>query len=110
LKEEFGSSPQNILAGIGPSICAENYEVGKDVIDAFEKIFPDYPEIFSRRQGDKAHLDLWLTNKIWLIEQGVPEENIEIAGLCTFRNPNVFYSARYFKNKTGRFASAIVLK
>jgi YfiH family protein len=110
LKSQFHSDPENILVGIGPSICAENYEVGKEVVEVFESTFKNSDEIISNRHGDKAHVDLWLANKTWLVQQGVPDGNIEISGLCTYVNHDTFYSARYFKNKTGRFAGCMVLK
>lgn len=110
LKAEFNTDPKNIIAGIGPSICAENYEVGPEVIEAFEKTFENHDTLISNRKENKAHVDLWLANKTWLTKQGVPEVNIEISGLCTYKNHDTFYSARYFKNNTGRFAGCIVLK
>ena len=110
LKKEFNSKPEDIIAGIGPSICAEVYEVGDEVIEAFKNTFPNHPLLISNYHNSKAHVDLWAANKTWLINQGVPEKNIEIAGLCTYKNHEIFYSARYFKNKTGRFASCIVIK
>lgn len=110
LKDEFNTDPKDIIAGIGPSISAKNYEVGTEVIEAFEKAFSNSNELISNRHDDKAHVDLWLGNKTWLLNQGVPEENIEISGLCTYDNNETFFSARYFKNKTGRFGGCIVLK
>ncbi len=110
LKVEFHTNPEDLVAGIGPSICAEHYEVGAEVIDAFKTNFPDHPELITRYHDNKAHVDLWLANKVWLMDHGVPEKNIEIAGLCTYKNHDTFYSARYFKNQTGRFASCIALK
>lgn len=109
LKKEFHSDPLDIVAGIGPSICAENYEVGAEVIEAFEKTFSNHNQLITNRHDDKAHIDLWMANKTWLLQHGVSEKNIEIAGLCTYKNHDTFYSARYFKNKTGRFASCIKL-
>ena len=32
MKDRYGSSPADVLAGIGPSICQRHYEVGQDVI------------------------------------------------------------------------------
>jgi YfiH family protein len=109
-KNEFNSVPENIIAGIGPSISAKNYEVGPEVIEAFEKAFSNADQLISNRHDNKAHVDLWLGNKTWLINQGVPEKNIEISGLCTYDNSDTFFSARYSKNKTGRFGGCIVLK
>ena len=110
LKSEFNTDTENIIAGIGPSISAKNYEVGPEVIEAFEKTFSNHRELITNRHDNKAHVDLWLGNKTWLINQGVPEKNIEISGLCTYDNSDTFFSARYFKNKTGRFRGCIVLK
>lgn len=110
LKKEFNSNPENIIAGIGPSICVENYEVGTEVVEAFEKTFPNHKLLITNHHNDKTHINLWLANKTWLLNQGVPEKNIEISGMCTYKNHDIFYSARYYKNKTGRFASCIVMK
>ena len=33
------SLPEDIFAAIGPSICQDCYEVGKDVAEPFEKLF-----------------------------------------------------------------------
>ncbi len=35
MRECFGSKPEDIIAAIGPSICADCYEVGEDVADHF---------------------------------------------------------------------------
>ena len=50
------------------------------------------------------------TNKLILIESGVPKENIEVAQICTYSNPELYYSARRDGIKTGRLASGILLK
>jgi len=110
MRTEFNTKPQDIIAGIGPSICSSNYEVGPEVVEAFEKSFPKSPELISNRNGDKAHVDLWKANETWLMNEGVQKSNIEISGLCTYDHPELFFSARYFKNKTGRFGACIVLK
>jgi len=107
MKNEFGCRPESILAGIGPSICAENYEVGPEVAEQFRIAFTNAGELLSRFHGDKAHADLWKANRTWLLQQGIPETNIETAGICTYNNPGKFFSARYFKNHTGRFAGCI---
>jgi copper oxidase (laccase) domain-containing protein len=35
----FGSSPENLLAGIGPSIGPDHYEVGQEVLTQFSSSF-----------------------------------------------------------------------
>ena len=45
--EAFGSRPQDILAGIGPSIGACCFEVGEEVAAAFHAAFPEAPGLLS---------------------------------------------------------------
>ena len=39
MQEQFGCNPQDILAGIGPSICATHYEIKQDVADQVRMAF-----------------------------------------------------------------------
>ena len=41
MQEAFGSRPEDILAGIGPSICRDCYEVSKDVAEVFQALFAE---------------------------------------------------------------------
>ncbi len=103
---EFGSDPSEIIAGIGPSISPEVYEVGKDVWIHFDK---KYLQFVPNNSDDKCFLDLWKANRDQLNESGVPEEQTELAGLCTYSNPETFFSARRDGPKTGRMATGIIL-
>lgn len=109
LIHQFNCEPQRIQVGIGPSICAEVYEVGPEVVELFEQNFEQSDHLISKRKGDKAHVNLWAANKTWCLLAGVPETNIEVAGLCTYTHHDLFFSARYDKNYTGRFAGCLVL-
>ena len=107
----YGCKYSDLLVGIGPSISQEKYEVGEEVFLKFkEKIGADADLIFKHdKPSNKYFPDLWLANKMQAMKMGVLEKNIEIAGICTYSNPEEFFSARYFKIKTGRFAAGIVL-
>lgn len=108
MQNKFGCQPQNILAGIGPSIGPQNYEVDDVVYNAFNKNFNYSPNLFTKgKQPGKYQLDLWEANKIQLIKAGLKEENIEVSGICTFENNKDFFSAR--KGDKGRFASGIMI-
>ena len=108
MQDEFGCKPENILAGIGPSIGSQNYEVDNTVFDAFSKAFYYCDILFTEgRKPGKYQLDLWKANKIQLLKAGLKEESIEVAGICTFENNEEFFSAR--KGDKGRFASGIML-
>lgn len=111
LSDAYGSKPEDIILAIGPSISQEKYEVGEDVYNSFvEQQGEKSKRLFQHNAvTDKYFPDLWEANKAQAIDFGLKEENIEVAGICTFSNPDKFYSARYFKNKTGRFAAGIML-
>ncbi|MGE5394109.1 MAG: peptidoglycan editing factor PgeF [Candidatus Saccharibacteria bacterium] len=106
----FGCNPQDIRAGIGPSIHMHAYEVGPEVIQAVRDNFNNTGALLkpSLNEG-KAFLDLWEANKIILMEAGLGEENIEVMGLCSFEHHDLFYSARRDGIDTGRMVSGIRL-
>ena len=41
MEKAFGSRPEDLLAGIGPSICRDCYEVSGDVAEAFRALFAE---------------------------------------------------------------------
>lgn len=108
---EYGAKPEWILAGIGPSISPEVYEVGEEVIESVTQTF-DRTETLLKPSctPDKAYFDLWEANKRQLLDLGVREECIEIAGKCTYLNSDLFFSARKSGYNAGRFAAGIALK
>jgi len=107
----FGSRPEDLLAGISPSIGPCCYEVGRDVIAAFEKSFPEAGDHFlSEKKEGKARLDLWQANRWQLIESGLQSSNIEVAGQCTSCHTDLFYSHRGEQARTGRFGAVIMLR
>lgn len=107
MTSEFGSSPDDILAGIGPSIGPCCYEVGTEVITEIERTLDE--DFISRKSGDKGHLDLWEANRRQLLESGIPDSSIEVAGICTCCNTDTFYSHRC-EGETGRFGAGIFLR
>jgi YfiH family protein len=108
--EKFDCQPSDIVAGIGPSIHMHAYEVGPEVVEAVQANFSNSPTLLkpSLTEG-KAFFDLWEANKTILVESGIPEENIEVMGLCSFEHVDLFYSARRDGIDTGRMVSGIRL-
>lgn len=107
----FGCRMQDVKIGIGPSISQDKYEVGVEVYEQFKTNFgTDVERIFKHHvDSGKYFPDLWMANKMQAMKMGVREKNIEISEICTFSNPNDFFSARFFKNQTGRFAAGIMI-
>jgi len=110
MNEEFGTRPETLIAGIGPSIGPEVYEVGPEVIEQFQNHFSFDNYINPIKNSNKGLLNLWKINHQILIDSGIPEKQIEIAEMCTYLNPDLFYSARRDGVKTGRLATGIMLK
>jgi YfiH family protein len=122
----FASRPRDIKAAIGPGIQGCCYEVGEEVRTKFESQFAyaaslfrevkesdpvreKYPLLFltARAPGhselpNKIFLDLVEANRQQLIDAGVPRNNIEHSPLCTNCLPELLFSYRAEKGRTGR--------
>ena len=110
LEKAFGSSPGDIIAGLGPSIGPCCYRVGPEVIGEFENTFPMTKEIIVNKSDDgTGYLDLWRANFDQLLCAGIEKRNIELAKICTRDNPDLFFSYRHQQGVTGRFGAGITL-
>lgn len=109
MQREFGSKPENLLAGIGPCICRDCYEVSEDVAMAFEKEFNDTKDILFPKGNDKYLLDLKKANEIILKEAGLKAENIVDSGLCTCCRSDEFFSHRATRGKRGNVCAFLGL-
>lgn len=104
---EYRSKPADILAGIGPSIGVDHYEVGADVLTQVNSAFGTAESELVQRRDGRAYLDLWAANRVQLEQTGV--EQIEVAGLCTACHTDDWFSHRAEKGRTGRFGALIAL-
>ncbi len=126
----FGTNPRDIKAAIGPGIQGCCYEVGEEVRIKFESQFAygaslfrevkesdpvreKYPLLFlsARAPGHsdlpkKIFLDLVEANRQQLLAAGVAKKNIEASPLCTNCHPELLFSYRAEKAKTGRMMGA----
>lgn len=109
---KLGAEAKNMKVGIGPSICEKVYEVGNEVADEFNTFdeTEKWQIVLPHLNTEKKYLNLQVANQLQALKAGVKPEHIEIANLCTYSNPDQFYSARYFKNNCGRFATGIVIR
>jgi len=81
-----GAETDNILASIGPHICANCYEVKEDVASRFDNRF-----VLKKKKG--LYLDLEKANTAQLISVGILKKNINSLGICTYEN-RAFFSYR----------------
>ena len=108
MEDAFGSSPQDIIVGLGPSIGPCCYEVGPEVIVQIKSRLPAGENYIENESPEgKGYLDLWKANVSQLVEAGIARENIEVAMQCTCHNPDLFFSFRYQQGETGRFAAGM---
>ncbi len=108
MKQRFGSKGEDILAGIGPSIGPDHYEVGSEVINQVRDTFLDEASgVLTKIEGEKMKLDLWKANTLLLEKSGV--KHIEVSGLCTACETRDWFSHRGEKGRTGRFGAIIAL-
>jgi YfiH family protein len=110
MQQQFGSDPAELLAGIGPCISWENYEVDEPLVGEVQTAFAEW-ELLLRKPGGmgngRFHYDLPEANRQRLLQAGV--QQIEQSGLCTADRTDLFFSHRAEKGKTGRFGSIFVL-
>lgn len=116
MNDNFGTKAEDVICGIGPSICGDCYEVGNDVkaefISSFgeKKVFDE--KIMTPEEGKpgKYLLDIWNANRFVLEEAGVKRDNIEMTDICTFENSDYLFSHRKTGEKRGNLAAFLALR
>jgi YfiH family protein len=80
----LGSRPADVLAGLGPAIAPDRYQVGEDVREGIIAGLGDEAASVLRPDGTgRWLLDLWSANRIMLARAGVPESQIHVAAVPT---------------------------
>ncbi len=102
MSDEFGASPDTMVAYLGPSAGVCCYEVGPEVADAF---LPSQCEV----RNEKIYLNLKKGNTDQLLNSGLRSENIDIAPDCTICSPELFHSYRRDREKSGRMMAVVSL-
>ncbi len=100
LKHEYGSTPEEIIAFIGPSAGNCCYEVGEEVASQFPA------QCSSVGTNGKYLLDVKRANVIQLLECGVQNSNIEVNKDCTIQN-ELYHSHRRDGIRSGRMMAII---
>jgi polyphenol oxidase len=107
MQAEYHTRPEDLLAGIGPSIAAHHYPVRQDVIDQVEDAFGEEAASLLISHSGEVQFDLWKANHLVLSRAGV--KRIEISGICTACSTDEWFSHRAENGKTGRFGALIAL-
>lgn len=109
--ENLGAERDSITAIIGPCISQRAYEVGQELLDAFEAEDPDTLRFFANGSGGKYQFDLPGFGLHALRQAGVG--HAEWTRHCTYSDADMFYSYRRSTHLAqadyGRLISAIRL-
>lgn len=112
IQQKMKCQVSQINAWLGPCICAQAYEVGSDLRDAFVKKDKDNAIAFiSSHYADKWLADLPLLAQQILQRKGL--NHIFCDGRCTYSNERLFFSYRRdvpLWGDTGRMAACIWIK
>lgn len=95
MQQAHGTRPADLCAALGPAISQAVFEVGPEVLAAFEQQFAYADELISDRQANgKGYLNLNQANTRQLLAAGLRAERIYDCGLCTYLRNDLFFSYR----------------
>lgn len=100
MRERFLSNPRDLLVGVSPMIgpcCCRFSDPEREL-----------PRAMHKHITEENTVNLWSTAEEQLRECGVLQNHIENPRICTFCNPEDFFSYRR-EGDAGRFGTAIML-
>ncbi len=97
----YNTNPADLHVGISPSLGPEASE--------FINYKTEFPESFHPFQYKPTYFNLWQISRAQLEACGILPHHIEIASLCTYANPDDFFSYRR-QPLSGRNATLASLK
>ncbi len=109
MKDEFNSSPSDLICVTGPSIKQCHFEVGEEVYYEFKAEFGKITDKCTTFKNNKYYINTDALNYESLTNVGVSKENIDICPICTYCNKDMFFSHRGDGGKTGRMCAVIEL-
>jgi polyphenol oxidase len=99
----LGTKPEDVIAGIGPAIGAERYQVGEEVAAAVEGAFGAEADGVIRPDGaGRWLLDLAAANRLVLREAGLADGNVHVT-------PYVTGDGRFFSDRAVRPCGRLAL-
>ena len=110
MEEVYGCNPADILAAIGPGICASCFETHEDVPNAMmASMGTSVLQHIQIKDNGKFSVNLKGINAQLLEMAGLREENISVCDECTACDTEKYWSHRKVGNNRGSMASAIQL-
>jgi polyphenol oxidase len=103
--DRYGVDPVNLHMSIGPCIQKNNFKIGPEVVEAFNRLDLTQTTVYHQSQWFG---DLPLANNLLAQRAGVLAHKISDSGLCTYGEPELFFSYRRDGERSGRMQSVIV--
>ena len=109
LHQRFGSTPESLQIGIGPSVGPCCYEVDEPVLSRLRAGFRDWRSVVGEAGPKKCMLDLHALVRRQAQGAGVDGDRIRSVRVCTACHPDLFYSYRREGTVKGTMISGIML-
>jgi purine-nucleoside/S-methyl-5'-thioadenosine phosphorylase / adenosine deaminase len=107
----LGASPENMIAGLGPAISPDKYQVGDDVVRAAKEGLGGAAAEVIRPDGTGKWLfDLWAANRIVLGEAGLADGQVHAAAIPTGSSGSGLFFSHREARPCGRFAAVARLR
>jgi YfiH family protein len=109
--QDLGSNPSDVIAGLGPAVAADRYQVGPEVHQAVTQAFGSAAAAFIRPDArpdaipDRWLLDVSGANRHALVEAGVPGAQIH----ATSRSTGPADSGDFFSDRAARPCGRLAL-
>jgi YfiH family protein len=94
------TSPDRVIAWLGPAAGPDAYEIGEEVRDAFVSRDPRAEAAFAATRPGHWNVDLYALAKLRLADAGVTD--VHGGGLCTISDPRFFSHRRCTLDGSGR--------
>jgi len=106
--ERFSTKAEDLIVAVGPAIGPCCYEVDRVVRDAVKD---DAAGVFTPSGNHSRWMfDLPRTNRLQILNAGVPPINLVEAGICTSCHRDTFFSHRGEGGHTGRQISFLMIR
>ncbi|MCF8719698.1 peptidoglycan editing factor PgeF [Nitrospina gracilis] len=109
MKVIYGSRPERMVLGFGPSIGPCCYEVDDDCIAPFQNRGGGWRAFSTPGKPGKFMLDLWMANRMEAERAGIGPDRIHLHGECTACRTDRWFSYRK-EGQTGRMITLAMLK
>ena len=104
---KLGAKAGNIVAGIGPCISAENYEIGQEMAETLRRDYPDAVPFIKSAGFSAPHFDV--PGLVISQAETLGLRAIDQTGGCTYAYPDRYFSHRHATHNQARAGRQIAL-